>query len=60
MVMARRLVSWLMTPPEKLPAHEHSHLYDLLTTCPHLTTHGRAGDPPELLCRAARLVRDNR
>jgi transposase len=34
----RRLVSWLMTPPDDLPAHQRSHLDDLLATCPHLTT----------------------
>jgi hypothetical protein len=32
----RRLVSWLMTKPENLPAHHHSHLRDLLASCPHL------------------------
>jgi transposase len=34
----RRLVCWLMTPPDDLPAHRRSHLDDLLATCPHLTT----------------------
>ncbi|MDQ1740581.1 MAG: hypothetical protein QOE53_2233, partial [Pseudonocardiales bacterium] len=34
----RRLVSWLMTKPDNLPAHHHSHLQDLLATCPHLAT----------------------
>ena len=34
----RRLVSWLMTRPDDLPAHHRSHLDDLLATCPHLTT----------------------
>ena len=34
----RRLVCWLMTPPDDLPAHQRSHLDDLLATCPHLTT----------------------
>jgi transposase len=34
----RRLVSWLMTPPDNLPAHHRSHLDDLLAACPHLTT----------------------
>ena len=33
----RRLVSWLMTPPQDLPAHQRSHLDDLLVACPHLT-----------------------
>ncbi|MET8311843.1 hypothetical protein [Micromonospora sp. NPDC005173] len=32
----RRLVAWLMTPPDNLPAHR-SHLDDLLAACPHLT-----------------------
>lgn len=32
----RRLVSWLMTKTENLPAHHHSHLRDLLASCPHL------------------------
>jgi transposase len=34
----RRLVSWLMTRPDDLPAHQRNHLDDLLATCPHLTT----------------------
>lgn len=34
----RRLVSWLMTKPEKLPAHQHNHLHDLLARCPQLST----------------------
>ena len=33
----RRLVCWLMTPPDNLPAHQHRHLDELLATCPHLT-----------------------
>jgi transposase len=33
----RRLVAWLMTKPEKLPAHHRSHLQDLLAACPHLS-----------------------
>ena len=32
----RRLVAWLMTKPEDLPAHHRSHLQDLLAACPHL------------------------
>ncbi|MEO3781623.1 ISL3 family transposase [Micromonospora sp. B11E3] len=32
----RRLVGWLMSRPEKLPAHHRSHLDDLLAACPHL------------------------
>lgn len=31
-----RLVSWLMTKPQNLPAHHRSHLHDLLAACPHL------------------------
>jgi transposase len=34
----RRLVSWLMTKPENLPAHHGGHLQDLLAKCPHLST----------------------
>jgi hypothetical protein len=34
----RRLASWLMTRPDKLPAHHRSHLDDLLAACRHLTT----------------------
>jgi transposase len=34
----RRLVSWLTTRPDELPAHHRSHLDDLLATCPQLTT----------------------
>ena len=34
----RRLVFWLMTPPDRLPAHQRSHLQELLAACPHLTT----------------------
>ncbi|MGC5322334.1 ISL3 family transposase [Micromonospora arida] len=37
----RRLVSWLMTRPENLPAHHHSHLHDLLATCPQLSVLAR-------------------
>src|SRR3954452_9878408 len=33
----RRVVSWLMTQPEKLPAHHGGHLQDLLARCPHLS-----------------------
>ena len=33
----RRLVSWIMTRPADLPAHQHRHLDDLLASCPHLT-----------------------
>lgn len=33
----RRLVSWLMTRPDDLPAHRSRHLNDLVATCPHLT-----------------------
>lgn len=33
----RRVVSWLMTKPEKLPAHHGGHLQDLLARCPHLS-----------------------
>jgi hypothetical protein len=33
----RRLVSWLMTRPDRLPAHHRGHLQDLLAACPHLT-----------------------
>jgi transposase len=34
----RRLVSWLMTRPDKLPTHHSSHLDDLIAACPQLTT----------------------
>jgi transposase len=34
----RRLVSWLMSRPDDLPADHRSHLDDLLAVCPHLTT----------------------
>jgi transposase len=33
----RRLVAWLMSRPEKLPAHHQAHLRDLLAACPHPT-----------------------
>ena len=33
----RRLVSWLMSKPTNLPAHQHSHLQELLARCPQLT-----------------------
>ncbi|HEX5598788.1 MAG TPA: ISL3 family transposase [Micromonosporaceae bacterium] len=33
----RRLVAWLMTPPDKLTDHHRSHLDDLLAACPQLT-----------------------
>jgi transposase len=33
----RRLVSWLMTRPDKLPTHHSSHLDDLIAACPQLT-----------------------
>jgi transposase len=33
----RRLVSWLMSKPANLPAHQHSHLQELLAGCPQLT-----------------------
>jgi transposase len=32
----RRLVAWLMSRPERLPAHHGNHLDELLETCPHL------------------------
>jgi hypothetical protein len=37
----RRLVSWIMTRPEDLPAHQHRHLHDLLRSCPELTAAGQ-------------------
>nr|WP_221383386.1 transposase [Actinoplanes polyasparticus] len=33
----RRLVSWLMSHPDRLPAHRRSHLDELLDACPHVT-----------------------
>ena len=32
----RRLASWLMTRPERLPEAHRQHLAELLTACPHL------------------------
>jgi len=32
----RRLVAWLMTAPDKLPAQQRSHLDNLLAACPQL------------------------
>jgi hypothetical protein len=29
----RRLVSWLMTRPDRLAAHHRSHLHELLAVC---------------------------
>jgi hypothetical protein len=50
----RRLASWLMTKPEKLPADVHSHLQDLLARCPQLTAlhgfvHGLRKDLPAVI-----------
>ncbi|WUJ22448.1 ISL3 family transposase [Micromonospora sp. NBC_00389] len=46
----RRLVCWLMTKPENLAAHHHSHLQDLLGACPHLATLAqRVGEFADLL-----------
>lgn len=33
----RRLVSWLMSRPDDLPAHRRRHLEELIPACPHLT-----------------------
>ncbi|MEV4281881.1 ISL3 family transposase [Actinoplanes xinjiangensis] len=53
----RRLASWLMSHPDKLPAHRRSHLDELLDTCPHLSIlAARVGAFADLL--TARRSRD--
>ncbi|WP_433274589.1 ISL3 family transposase [Actinosynnema sp. CS-041913] len=34
----RRLVTWLTSKPENLPAHHRRHLDELITSCPPMTT----------------------